>query len=348
MSISVSKDQARPAGFAFIDVGAAPPAGDVEFRIERNHPALPHLGPAGWQAAPALLRPLSVAMRDTSMRIEVGPEVVNEIGEYEQVRFYLPANGFDGQVVWPPIPPLTRARGTSVVSNRPKPPLDKPAIGDGFGPPISPPPPLSPPPLSAWPVDPTAGDPPAGPPLSVGSKKSRWVLLVAALLLCLIAAGAAWHFYGDRAGPAVADRTVPPPAGTAPPVTAAEVERPWREVVLDPKSDGEMLYALGLKLAAATPPNWDGAIEAMTAAEDRRHVAAALWIGRAYDPRKDLWRSLFGEANANNAMRHYMTSKDGGSAEATAEIDELCKWLDGRKLNGTPDEKRAHQNYCAF
>lgn len=334
MSVSVSKDPNRPAGYAWIDVMSVLPAGDVVFRIERNHPALPHLGTAGWQASPATLRPISVKPLESVVRFEVGPDVVNEIGEYEQIKFFLPAIRFEGQVVWPPIPPLNQGRRQSIVNERARKTTvettiaggsdDKPATTTTTGP--------------TPPLPPVVVDPETTP---VKTHRGRWAALIAAcfVLIAVVAAGTYW-----RNKPSVTAPAVPPIAS---PPASPEQERPWQVVVRDPNSDGAALYELGLKLAGATPPNWDGALEAMIAAETRRNSAAALWIGRAYDPRKEIWQSMFGEANPNNAMRHYMTAKDAGSADGATEITGLCEWLESRKNNGSGDEKRAHQNYCA-
>ncbi|MGP9822086.1 hypothetical protein ACTZWW_18860 [Salinarimonas sp. NSM] len=106
--VKVTRDPRRPAGFAHIAIAAALPTG-APIQITREHPSKPHLGPAGWQAQSHDLKPLGVESTDMGVRLVVGPDVVNEIEEYERITIAIRSIGLQSEVDWPSIPKLARA-----------------------------------------------------------------------------------------------------------------------------------------------------------------------------------------------------------------------------------------------
>jgi len=334
MTLEIKQDPGRAAGYAWIEIAAALPDGQTTFRIEREHGSMPHLGPGGWQASPADLTPQDIQYTETGLRMVVGPDVVNHMPDYERIRVLLPAIGYDAEAAWPPIPPLRKARGIVVDSGPSRKPLDQ-----GQQPPAPPPPTPQPEPSpDPEPAPPVDVDPPSSdihdetPPRS-----SRLPLVAAALVLLALVAGlGAYLAFGWNDRP------------QAPGVQASLQDEPDAETLIkDPSTDPRRLYDLGLSLERATPPRTELAFEAIVRAAQRGIPEAALWIGRAYDPRYEIWRRVFGDQpDPSSALRYYRLAGQGTAQEGQTEAAGLCEWLKPKQRGGTDGERRAFEESC--
>jgi hypothetical protein len=375
MSNTIQQDPRRAAGYAWIELAVLLSAEPIRFRIERDHPSKPYLGPQGWQATSADLKPGHQETIDSGVRLHVGPSVVNHIPEFEQITILLPDLDFSAQLVWPPIPPL-RSGHRAVV--------DGPAMSPEAAPaePASAKPPLSPPQAE------TAAEPaqdqqaeligrPSMDPayariaLDDVNRPSRTTPIIFASifgLILLIAAGfLAWYLYQqpfvqDLIKPEqVAQQQAPPPVanGTerpeaerpvvpnAPPASPPP-QRTARERILDPNTPADQLYQLGVDLNKGGSEERGLGFEAIFRSADRNYGEAALWMARAYDPRLEIWRQVFGDrANPGNALRYYRRAANLGMQEANTDERALCDWLKQRPGGGSDEEKSAHETYCA-
>lgn len=357
MTITISQDGQRPAGYAWITVQAAAPA-DVRFQIHRTHGSKPCLGPAGWQASPADLSPQTVRYGEQGAELLVGPDVVNHVPEYEQIRVVLPQIGFDEEAVWPPIPHLHRGRGLTGLTDR----GDEAARDGGRGieatistarietpepDPAAAPPPPEPQPKPTVPPAPLA-------PETAAAPHSKRGLLTAVLVVLLIAATALVYLrqsgrltaFGTGEAEGFSLAALPPTATPALPQPSDADS--WRAAMLDPNATAESLHALGVSLSERNPPNWEFAFEAMTRAGDKGHPQARLFLAEAYDPSLERWRTILRDhPSATIAMRHYRDAQAVNNAAATAGATRLCAWLATRQRIATDDERRAIELYCS-
>lgn len=374
MTIEVSADPRRAAGYAFVDVSAALPAPPITLQFEREHPSKPFLGSNGWQAEREEITPRHAKATDTGVRFLVGPEVVNFILDYEQVTISIPSIGLRREIVWPSIPPL---RGAS--SNLQ--PIDQPISARLL--------PTQHEAASSPPDEPAAATPvqtnehsglPVG---AVADRASRTglgagSLAAIALVLVLVAAAAFAYFAwlqaetelvagttetrertgagqgadagaGDGVPPGRASPTPTPSPGEAQDAGSPDGEpaRDHRALILDQTTTPEQLMLLGLELVERQPPDFDLAFEAITRAAERGHAPASRWIAEAYDPRFETWRQVFGDKpSALSALRHYADAASANEGDAAAEVSALCAWLRPRQPNGTNDERLAFETSC--
>ena len=353
MTHSIQQDPRRAAGYAWIDLGVLLPNGPIRFRIEREHPSKPYLGPGGWQAMSADLEPASVEAIESGVRLTVGPSVVNHVPEYEQITVLLPSIDFTTSLVWPPIPPLRTGQRTIVDAPAP---TSGPEAFTTAKKPNAPPPPPSP----ELPDDPAQGTAMEASVDSLaldeegGKKRNTWFLGAALGLVLLITAGyLAWRSTQtspsqtppapDVAAPdQMAERSAPPPEANG-------VGRTARDKILDPSTTPDQLYKLGLDLNLGGGDDRPLGFEAIFRAADRSHGEAAMWMARAYDPRLEFWRQIFGDsANPGNALRYYRRAASLGLQEATAAETALCAWLQQRPSGGTDEEKAAVEAFCTL
>lgn len=358
MTHSIQQDPRRAAGYAWIDLGVLLPAGPLRFRIERDHPSKPCLGPGGWQAMAADLEPASVEAIDSGVRLSVGPSVVNHVPEYEQIVIVLPTIDFSTDLVWPPIPPLRT--GQRAVVDGPAPAVGPEAFAAAKKPSVQ----QQPEPAPDLPQEPSPGmtmeasvETLAMDKDDAAKKRNRLFVGAALGMLLLVVAGyLAWRSsqtpsqtevaQTGAAPEATADLDAPGEPGVPAP-DASDPRRSGRDRILDPSTTPDELYQLGVELNRGGVEERPLGFEAMFRAADRGHGEAALWMARAYDPRLDMWRQVFGDrANPGNALRYYRRAATLGVQEATAEESALCGWLQQRPGGGSDDEKVASETYC--
>jgi len=331
MALQIKQHPNRPAGYAWFEIAAALPEGPTTFRIEREHETTPHLGPGGWQASPSDLTPREVQYTDTGLLIIVGPDVVNHVYEDERIRVFLPAIGYEADGVWPGIPHL-RTGGKSIVGAPPPKPVDPGPVVLVRQEPE--PAPSTKPDPKPDPDPSTSVADPASAPLRRGPRPA--IVASAIALLALIAGGGAYL------GLSLRDKE---------PITVTQAstqDEPNAEtLIMDPNTDPRRLYDLGLKLEQDKSPRTDLAFEAIFRAAQRGIPEAALWIGRAYDPRYENWRRILGDRpDPSSALRHYRLSEQGGASQARDETAGLCAWLEPKQRGGTDAERLAFEEAC--
>ncbi|WP_372423388.1 hypothetical protein [Salinarimonas chemoclinalis] len=368
--VKVTRDPRRPAGFAHIEIAAALPEG-APIQITREHPAKPHLGPAGWQAQSHDMKPLGVESTDMGVRLSVGPEVVNEIEEYEQITIAIRSIGLQAQVDWPSIPKLARASSAqgpvAAASAAPAPTpapaasQAQPARGRDGDPVIEDEPHVRDRGLDDRDGNDRDGDDRDGDDRDgddrdeddafreedegyeeEDERKSYKGLFIAGAVVALFLAVAAIVFLPGLIGSddevVVEDTTpavAPAPAGPG---------RSARDEILDPTTTPERLFELGREQLRADPPDVDLAAAAIERAGREGLGEAAMWMGETFDPRLSLWERIEAPGpNASAALRHYTAARGQGEARAAEEIAALCAWLSERP---EADDPIARENYC--
>lgn len=327
----------------FAERWLAPSATDATGRIAVGNP--------NWQAGRHEFGPYPVRPCDGGAEIGIGPEIVNKIEGYTQLRIL--AGPFQGQASWPddivPCDEATQRIGLQVVRK----------AGAAAGPdaalrraaPASPPEP-EPGSESVAAAQIPQGDAEILPP----RPKGRLWLMIAFALVALLALAAAAYFYWPRPEPPAPE---PPPAAEAaqsvpPAAEAAQAVPPAAAAVVDPCT-AQSLSGLGrfeaLKAAVAacggtiSADQMLGFIETAAAKGD---AAALLLFGTLYDGavtdtvvEAQLGVS-FGDTPAQ-AAEYYFRAAAAGSAEARDKLTAVCARL--LPAGGTLAQG-AHDDFC--
>ncbi|WP_372423378.1 tetratricopeptide repeat protein [Salinarimonas chemoclinalis] len=125
--LEVERDKRVPGGRAWLVV-AGQPAPARLIRISRDVAGAPFLGPDGWSSRRVDLPVGGAVVQDGTLRIPLGPDIVDRIAEDELVRIALPELGIEEEIVWPAIPAAPRSSGHRIVEPtaeaRVPPPID--------------------------------------------------------------------------------------------------------------------------------------------------------------------------------------------------------------------------------
>lgn len=306
MVISVKPDPAHPrGGYAELTLSEGEISGETtEVSVFDNYSER-YLGEAGWQPTKALFGPYAIRRSEGTAYLVIGPEIVNQIEEYANVR--LGVGGLQADVSWPddvvPAPGAPRiggilnAAGHSEVQTPPQPTSNL--------------------------VEETASEPepaPAPPQQEAAPRSSSgkfiWVALAA--LLFAGAAGAA-YWYMERAEPVIS-----PTAAVSEPVTS----KPCSPAELQglPSFDEQLseLQTCGKQVSADTAL---GLVETAAAAGDPE---ALLLFGTVYDAMvntpviEDEIGFTFADTPAT-AAEYYARAEAAGSEVAVERLEALCE-----------------------
>ena len=112
--ITISPDPAHPrGGHALVSLDADAVAGETTEVAVFDKYSERYLGDAGWQAARALFGPYQVRRDENQAYVVIGPEIVNQIEEYANLR--LEVGAASGDISWPdtvvPAPGAARIGG---------------------------------------------------------------------------------------------------------------------------------------------------------------------------------------------------------------------------------------------
>ncbi|MCU0908416.1 MAG: hypothetical protein MUF73_13475 [Rhodobacteraceae bacterium] len=331
MTIAIRPDPARPrGGFAVLAVPGAAVAGDrVTVALQSTYTDK-YLGEDGFQTEPAAFGPYPVVRDGAEARVTVGPEIVNQLEEYAQLRITL--GGVTATATWPDsvVPAPGAARLGGLVA-----PGDRAAVAAAPAPVVAPVPDPGPDPVGA--DDPT--------PTEAAPALRRGLLLAAGLAVLVLAAAGALYLAG------VFDP--PPEVAVAPPAIE-------RAITVAPAADpcaADAVAALrGQPFADVAPRLRDcGAAVAPEAAllllEDAvaaGEAGALVVFGRLYDAAavdgdfETVIGLTFADAPAI-AADYYARASAAGAAEAAALLAAACVRL--AALTDTPSQA-ARDAHC--
>jgi hypothetical protein len=338
MTIAIRPDPARPrGGFAVLAApGAALPGDRVTVALQSTYTDK-YLGGDGFQTEPAAFGPYPVERHGAEARVTVGPEIVNQLEEYAQLRITL--GGMTATATWPdtvvPAPGAARLGGLVAPGDRAAvaaPPLV------GVVPDPVPDPAPDPAPDPVGPDDPT--------PTEAAPALRRGLWLAAGLAVVMLAAGLALYLAGMFG---------PPPEVAVAPAPAIE-----RAVTVAPAPDpcatdaiaglrGQPFADVAPRLrdcGAAVAP--DAALLLLEDAAAAGEAGALLVFGRLYDG--DALDADFETAIGLNfadapalAADYYARARAAGASEAEALLRAVCARLAG--LTDTPSQA-AREAHC--
>ena len=315
--ISVRPDPAHPrGGYAELLLPEGDLAGDsTQVSVFDNYSER-YLGEAGWQATQVMFGPYAVTRAGGQARLIIGPEIVNQIEEYANVRMTVGDASHD--ISWPDeVVPATGAAkiggimGATQTSAAPKSALTA-KMPD-------PEPAPEAPNVVAEPVPEPIADPvPSAPP----EKSGKGALIGGILLLVLLAAGALFWFMRPAEEPPepVAEQTAPL---STDPCAIAQLS-----ALQGFAAQATALRGCGAKASADAAL---GLVERAAAGED---ADALVLFGTVYDGQdtdsviEDTIGLTFGDVPAT-AAEYYARAVAAGSTEAAAKLEALCTRMEG-------------------
>lgn len=330
--ISIRPDPAHPrGGYAELSLSDESIAGETTQVAVFDNYSERYLGEAGWQATKVMFGPYAVAREGGQARVVIGPEIVNQIEEYANVKLVVGDASQD--VSWPdeivPAPGAARIGGImsaalkevpvqgTLTAKMPEPGLvpDAPDL-------VTDPEPKDQ--TEAAVEDPT------------GSKTGMWIGLVAMVAL---AAGIAYWLLNEG-GPTPTPVTEP-----AAPIAEAPSDPCSIDVLQGLESFAAQATALR---GCGTSASADVALGLVERAAAAGNAEALLLFGTVYDGQsndpviEDQIGLTFGDAPAT-AAEYYARAVEAGSPEAPDKLAALCE-----RMAGMTDTlvKGAVADYC--
>ena len=323
--ISVRPDPAHPmGGYALLSMPADQlPDGQTQVAVFDNYSER-YLGEAGWQPTKALFGPYDVRHEGGQAQVVIGPEIVNQIEEYANIRLLV--GPLEQDIGWPddvvPAPGAARIGGimaSSVVQNAPKSGLSA-QIPTKTPDPVPSPDPQS----QAGPAETPEPDFDVEEDDDAPGARGKGGMILSLLVMVLAAAGLAyWLLNADGTPPAqpVAVAT-PQPEGPGPCST---------EALSSLQGFNAQAQALRTCGAEASADAALGLVERAAAGGD---PAALLLFGTVYDGAQtdaaieDTIGLTFGDVPAT-AAEYYARAVAAGSDEARDMLALLCERMAG-------------------
>ncbi|MEM1351868.1 MAG: hypothetical protein AAGF27_05965 [Pseudomonadota bacterium] len=301
--ITVKPDPSHPhGGYAELSVPEKSVPGDTtEVAVYDNYSER-YLGAAGWQPTKVLFGPYKVQRDGGMARLVIGPEIVNQIEEYANVR--LNVGSAQADIAWPddvvPAPGAARIGGILSATMTPAPPA-KPVSQAA-----------EPEPPAAAPKAPVAPEKLETPELVTASRSHRGALSLGLLLLIAAIGAALWYFTQEQAVTAS---------------DAPEEDDPCASATLQVLSSfNDQVDALRTCGDAATA---DTALRLVEQGAEAGDPAALLLFGTVYDAMvtapviEDEIGFTFADTPAT-AADYYARAKAAGSEAAKTQLEALC------------------------
>ena len=363
MRASISGDTGRGPGNGVIEIFDAGSVSDPGFTLLRASDGK-CLGPRGWQESETLLTPEAWDNDGGSLRLAVGPAVVDEVDNLDAYRISLRGVGSCALAV------------KSLVYSHI-------AGGHGMGaatpvaPDPQPVPAPAPEPVVESPEPPLAFEEPQQPapqledPLTMNTqqpeKSGGKGMLVVLLVLALAAAGAvAWWFLlrepekaplptppaqtqnADK--PQNPDQAQPKPADA--PKQGADAAKPALTPLASAREqlrgqalpDVSLAMAKPLRKAEATPEETDAAFLLLEDAAQKGDAESMYLVGQFYDPASTLPRGSI-PADLTQAKRWYDQAVQKGQPQAKAALDKLKEYARGLEAKGGAEARSLLQNW---
>lgn len=337
MTVQVHPDPQEPAGgYAFFELPEGTLAedqvtltvfdafGERWLGLDAAPGAPVPVGEPHWQADPHAFGPYTVYRHENADWVRVGPEIVNQVGEYMSLR--LGIAGGDYAVIWPDdVPP--RAGAAVLGGIRPlRKPAPEPAPAPLQAPEPAPEPEPSPvpePPKKPEPRKPLRAEPKSG----TRPRRRLWPWLL--LLLALPAAVGAWWFWPTPTYEPVAE-AVPAAEPVAQPVTDPGNQCGLAPLLSIPGSFSAVAPQLRACGDQVTPDIALTVVETHVARDDPDALLlmATLYDGTEQDTVVEERIGLTFSADDTRAAEYYARAADAGLARASGRLQATCARLE--------------------
>ena len=362
MRASISGDTGRGPGNGVIEIFDAGSVSDPGFTLLRASDGK-CLGPRGWQESETLLTPDAWDNDGGSLRLAVGPAVVDEVDNLDAYRISLRGVGSCALAVKSLVYSHI-AGGHGMGAATPAAPQPAPVAPEPESIVESPEPPLA----FEEPQQPT---PQLEDPLEMNTpqpeKSGGKGMLVVLLVLALAAAGAvAWWFLlrepekaplptppaqtqnADK--PQNPDQAQPKPADA--PKQGADAAKPALTPLASAREqlrgqalpDVSLAMAKPLRKAEATPEETDAAFLLLEDAAQKGDAESMYLVGQFYDPASTLPRGSI-PADLTQAKRWYDQAVQKGQPQAKAALDKLKEYARGLEAKGGAEARSLLQNW---
>ena len=362
MRASISGDSGRGPGNGVIEIFDAGSVSDPGFTLLRASDGK-CLGPRGWQESETLLTPEAWDNDGGSLRLAVGPAVVDEVDNLDAYRISLRGVGSCALAVKSLVySHIAGGHGMGAATQA----APQPA-------PVAP----EPEPIVESPEPPLAFEEPQQPapqledPLEMNTqqpeKSGGKGMLVVLLVLAFAAAGAAvWWFLlrepekaplptppaqtqnadkpqnSDPAQPKTADAPKQGADAAKPALTPlASAREQLRGQALP---DVSLAMAKPLRKAEATPEETDAAFLLLEDAAQKGDAESMYLVGQFYDPASTLPRGSI-PADLTQAKRWYDQAVQKGQPQAKAALDKLKEYARGLEAKGDAEARSLLQNW---
>ena len=365
MRASISGDTGRGPGNGVIEIFDAGSVSDPGFTLLRASDGK-CLGPRGWQESETLLTPDAWDNDGGSLRLAVGPAVVDEVDNLDAYRISLRGVGSCAlavkSLVYSHIAGghgMGAATPTAPVAPQPAPVVPEPEpIVESPEPPLAFEEPQQPAPQLEDPLEMNTPQP---------EKSGGKGMLVVLLVLALAAAGAAaWWFLlrepekaplptppaqTENAGkPQNTDQAQPKPAEA--PKQGADAAKPALTPLASAREqlrgqalpDVSLAMAKPLRKAEATPEETDAAFLLLEDAAQKGDAESMYLVGQFYDPASTLPRGSI-PADLTQAKRWYDQAVQKGQPQAKAALDKLKEYARGLEAKGDAEARSLLQNW---
>ena len=366
MRASIMADSGRGPGNGIIEIFDAGSVNDPGFTLLRASDGK-CLGPRGWQESETLLTPDAWDNDGGSLRLAVGPAVVDEVDNLDAYRISLRGVGSCALAVKSLVYSHI-AGGHGMGAATPVAPAPQPA-------PVAPQP--EPEPVLESPEPPLAFEEPQPAPqledpLVMNSqqpeKSGSKTWLIVLIVLALLAAGAAaWWFLlrepekaplptppaqeQNAEKPQTPEPEKPKPADNAP-QKDAEAAKPALSPLASAREqlrgqalpDVSLGMAKPLRKADATPEETDAAFLLLEDAAQKGDAEAMFLVGQFYDPASTLPRGSI-PADLTQAKRWYDQAAQKAQPQAKAALDKLKEYARGLEAKSDAEARALLQNW---
>ena len=357
MRASIAVDPVRGPGYGIIEFDGAGEVSSPVFVLQRASDGK-CLSSGGWQESESAVTPQDWSAANGSLRLNVGPEVVDELDSLDAYRITLPGYGACamsvGKIVYSNI---SGGQGMAGGYRAPEAPATRPD-------PDPDPMPVTPPEEAPAP-DPDPIPAQTEPPLqmaqntvpSAGGSGKR-MALVAAIVLLLCAGFALWWFVLRT------PETPPLPAAPEQPNASAAPSKPAPQGANGGATEksplasareqlrGEALPDVSLAMAKpmrkmdASPEECDAAFLLLEDAAQKGNAEAMFLVGQYYDPTATLPRGSI-PVDMTQAKRWYDEALQKGQdkAQAQSSLDKLKEYAKAEEAKGNAEARALLQTW---
>ena len=357
MRASIAVDPVRGPGYGIIEFDGAGEVSSPVFVLQRASDGK-CLSSGGWQESESAVTPQDWSAANGSLRLNVGPEVVDELDSLDAYRITLPGHGACamsvGKIVYSNI---SGGQGMAGGYRAPEAPATRPD-------PDPDPMPVTPPEEAPAP-DPEPSPAQTEPPLQMaqnsvpsGGGSGKLMALVAAIVLLVCAGFALWWFVLRT------PETPPLPAAPEQPGASAAPSKPAPQGANGGATEksplasareqlrGEALPDVSLAMAKpmrkmdASPEECDAAFLLLEDAAQKGNTEAMFLVGQYYDPTATLPRGSI-PMDMTQAKRWYDEALQKGQdkAQAQGSLDKLKEYAKAEEAKGNAEARALLQTW---
>ncbi|MDD4700858.1 MAG: sel1 repeat family protein [Desulfovibrio sp.] len=356
MRATIAVDPSRGPGYGIIEIEGVGAISSTSFVLQRGSDGK-SLSSAGWQESETTVTPNDWAATDSGIRLNVGPEVVDELDSLDAYRISLPGSGACAMSVGKLIySNISGGQGMGMGYRAPEAPATRPD-------PEPDPMPVEEPPLPEPEPEPTPEQ--TEPPLQMtnasetsGNGSGKLMALIAVLVLLVGGGLALWWFVLRTPEtpplPPTPGQTSPPAASATSPAQGSSAKPSEKSPLLTAREqlrgealpDVSLAMAKPMRTAEASPEECDAAFLLLEDAAQKGNAEAMLLVGQYYDPTATLPRGSL-PIDMTQAKRWYdeALQKGADKAQTQSSLDKLKDYAKAEEAKGNAEARALLQTW---